>query len=243
MAYRIGLCIALVSLVSCGDDDGTAGGEDSGALIADSGSSSDGGNVHVDSAVPPPPSECATDDDCSDNVYCNGAEVCDDGECKNGAAVACDDGIACTTDICLEAARTCRPLPPDLDGDGHFDVRCVDENDTPFGRDCDDGDPLRFPGNIEVCDESHHDEDCDPNTNGEKDNDNDDTYDIECCNPITDEEGSDLRCGTDCNDLQANVSPNASEVCDQFDNDCDGDTDEGVKIKLYIDRDFDGHLG
>ncbi|MEM7449618.1 MAG: hypothetical protein AAF355_15390 [Myxococcota bacterium] len=37
---------------------------------------------------------------CADADLCSGAEVCSDGECIEGAPVACDDGIACTSDSC-----------------------------------------------------------------------------------------------------------------------------------------------
>lgn len=45
---------------------------------------------------------------------------------------------------------------------------------------------------------------------------------------------------TDCNDLNAAVNPDATEVCDGIDNDCDGQTDEGVQTTFYADVDGDG---
>jgi hypothetical protein len=50
---------------------------------------------------------CATDADCDDNVFCNGAEKCTDGKCLNGPAPNCDDSIACTTDACVESSKSC----------------------------------------------------------------------------------------------------------------------------------------
>lgn len=45
----------------------------------------------------------------------------------------------------------------------------------------------------------------------------------------------------DCNDNNAAIHPGATEVCDGVDNDCDGQTDEGVKTTFYRDADNDGY--
>ncbi|WP_225411722.1 putative metal-binding motif-containing protein [Stigmatella hybrida] len=45
--------------------------------------------------------------------------------------------------------------------------------------------------------------------------------------------------GTDCTDTAPNTHPGATEICDDQDNDCDGDTDEGVATNWYPDQDGD----
>jgi hypothetical protein len=49
---------------------------------------------------------------------------------------------------------------PDADGDGHPSQTCGGA----LNDDCDDNDSNRYPGNPEVCDDTGHDEDCDPCT-------------------------------------------------------------------------------
>ena len=48
--------------------------------------------------------------------------------------------------------------------------------------------------------------------------------------------------GTDCNDNDPKISPNAPEICDGKDNNCNGQIDEGLPISTYCeDDDGDGH--
>jgi len=50
---------------------------------------------------------CSGDEDCDDGNFCNGAESCVDGVCQSGPTVDCDDGIACTADLCNESNDSC----------------------------------------------------------------------------------------------------------------------------------------
>jgi hypothetical protein len=118
----------------------------------------------------------------------------------------------------------------DADGDGHDAIDCG-------GDDCDDADPRRFPGNVELCDEEHLDEDCDPETYGARDVDQDGFDDATCCNVESDDT---LRCGSDCDDSRPTVHPTAPEACDGLDNDCNGAIDD-ASLRVYcVDADGDG---
>ena len=181
----------------------------------------DGGDASV--------ARCVADDECSDD-FCAGEQRCIPGAAEADARgcvtirEACDEGEICDAAMrrCL---RTCLG-PRDADGDGVDSIACG-------GDDCDDDDPRRFPGNVEVCDAEGVDEDCDPTTFGDRDEDRDDQIDAACCNRGEDGE---LRCGEDCDDSRANVSRLAVEVCDGIDNDCDPTT-----FALGEDDDGDGY--
>lgn len=127
-----------------------------------------------------------------------------------------------TVSITLSIEEEC----PDNDGDQYTDSACG-------GIDCDDTDPAVRPGATEICLNSK-DDDCD----GEVDeticsdcNDNDgDGYG----NPASD----DCTHSTlDCNDNDSAVHPQAQEICDGYDNDCDGSP-----AANEIDSDEDGYM-
>ena len=120
----------------------------------------------------------------------------------------------------------------DADGDGHASPACG-------GRDCDDSDPNRYPGNVEVGDPEGHDEDCDLLTLGgpSSDYDNDGFVSNRACNLQAD---GTLLCGTDCNDNDGAINPDQLDFCDGIDNNCDGVfDDEGGDTPWYPDEDRD----
>jgi subtilisin family serine protease len=56
----------------------------------------------------------ANDANCSNGLYCDGAEWCDpDFDCQAGTAVDCDDGIGCTDDSCNEVTDSCDNIASD----------------------------------------------------------------------------------------------------------------------------------
>jgi hypothetical protein len=174
-------------------------------------------------------------EDCNDAdaaVFPGAEEVCDgfDNDCDGDR----DEGVT------LEAWI-------DLDGDGYGDEATPGEfcaipggwaaNDD----DCDDADDAINPDADETCDGV--DEDCD----GEIDNGATDLHDTwpdadgdgfgdavgEVLSECTTGEGR-VENGGDCDDADASVNPGATELCDDIDQDCDGDPLDG------LDSDGDG---
>lgn len=76
--------------------------------------------------------------------------------CLGDAPIVCDDGDACTNDVCDSDTGTCS-FPPksfDLDGDGHKGPIPGVLPGAPgsCGDDCNDTSAAAFPGGVEVCD-------------------------------------------------------------------------------------------
>ncbi len=88
--------------------------------------------------------------------------------------------------------------------------------------DCDDADGQVHPGATETWYDGV-DQDCDGND--------------------TDQDGDGFEVGDDCDDTRTEVYPDAEELCDELDNDCDGDVDLGVPdgTVVYVDADGDGY--
>ncbi|MBX7196682.1 MAG: hypothetical protein K1X94_31810 [Sandaracinaceae bacterium] len=179
---------------------------------------------------------CTGDDECFDGLFCNGRERCEPmAEGADGRGCVGARGRPCLdAQLCEEADDRCVTdcgVERDADGDGLDAAECG-------GRDCDDGDALRFPGNVEVCDGEGHDEDCDPTTFGPRDMDRDGAIDAACCN----EDATGTRsCGDDCDDTRRSVRPAGIELCNGFDDDCNGMEDDGVLVPLFADGDRDLH--
>jgi hypothetical protein len=112
--------------------------------------------------------------------------------------------------------------------------------------DCNDFSNLMFPGSMEICNSS--DDDCD----GMTDEGVNYTYYLDADSdgygyPYSMYFGCSLPVGyaifnTDCNDAMPNVNPAAIEICNNFDDDCDGTADDGLTfVNYYVDADGDGY--
>ncbi len=189
-------------------------------------------------------------------------------DCDDADALVRPDGV----ELCNGIDDDCDGLtddedtvsaPPawydDLDGDGFGDpasqvLACTAPAGTiAVGGDCDDTTSAVKPGQAEVC--NGVDDDCDGLTDDDDtgvsgkvdwfgDGDSDGfgvASDVvnACSAPggYTGDTG-------DCDDADATVNPNASELCDGIDNDCDGTVDEASAIdavSFYVDSDGDGY--
>lgn len=101
--------------------------------------------------------------------------------------------------------RTPRP-GEDADGDGYVSAAAG-------GDDCNDADPQIYPGRTEIPDA--RDDDCDAATIGFKDDDRDGYIDAAVLNP-----GGGY--GEDCDDSTAAIRPDAQELPNRLDDNCDG---------------------
>ncbi|MBN2493817.1 MAG: hypothetical protein JXR96_04430 [Deltaproteobacteria bacterium] len=169
------------------------------------------------------------DDPCDDGDPCTKDDVCADGLCA-GTPYSCNDGNPCTDDIC-NGDGTCRNEPLDQDGDGHPSGACG-------GDDCDD-DPQAcgagcYPGNADpdICD--GHDQDCDGQTDEDPDllwyfdSDGDGYGDPATAVSFCVRPSGMVADGTDCDDGERSVHPDAREICNNADDDCDGIVDDGL---------------
>ena len=143
----------------------------------------------------------------------------------------------------------------DSDGDGWGDAEveaCEQPSDAvDVDGDCDDGDAAVNPDADEICDGI--DNDCDGTIDPADSTDAATWYADADGDGFGDPGSSATSCtepsgyGTDtsdCDDADAAVNPDAEEVCDGIDNDCDGTTDPDSSVDAgtwYVDDDGDGH--
>ncbi|MCB9796316.1 MAG: hypothetical protein H6741_26780 [Alphaproteobacteria bacterium] len=183
---------------------------------------------------------CEECDDADRAVNPSATEVCDgqDNDCDGEADV---DAVDAAT------------WYQDADGDGYGDADLTTEAcEAPSGyvddhEDCDDRDGDAYPGATEVCDGV--DNDCDGQRDEEAsdaatwyaDTDGDGYGNASFSQEDCDQPQGYVSNADDCDDDEPLAWTGASERCDEVDNDCDGDTDEGVETDWYLDYDGDGY--
>lgn len=140
-----------------------------------------------------------------------------------------------TTTATVNAAT---PGPPptwykDIDNDGYSNGQIIVNCTQPNGYkpasaliattgDCNDNDPLQFPGQIWYKD-------------ADNDGYSDGTTKIQCTKPSNHKAASQLVATSgDCNDTKAAINPAATETCNGIDDDCDGIVDDGLANLTYI---------
>jgi len=178
-------------------------------------------------------------DDCNDtnaSIHPGGTEICNllDDDC---------DGLV------DEGVQTIFYADADNDGYGNAAVTIM-ACTAPSGYvanddDCNDSNSTVHPGATETC--NLIDDDCDGLIDENilntfyADTDNDGYGDVNTTIEACLAPNGYVSDHTDCDDSNTAIHPNATETCNNIDDDCDGLIDEGVKITVYADGDGDGY--
>jgi len=209
------------------------------------GATNTGGNA---GAPPIRPEHCEANSDCDDGLFCNGVELCLTLPGEEFKVCMGREHGPCAKNYCNEIDK-CDCNHSDEDGDNAKVEGCAMPGDS---IDCDDNDRTRAPGKPEECgNDKLHDEDCDDTTFGNKDTDGDQVVDQDCANeldyqPLFFRPSKPLTShGTDCDDRDRLTNPDAEEICDRRDNNCNGQIDEVAEGKgtVYYEDLDDDHWG
>ncbi|MCC7538823.1 MAG: hypothetical protein IT379_21540, partial [Deltaproteobacteria bacterium] len=135
---------AVAFAAACGGDGG------GGNTTTDTGPRDTGADAGADTG----PSDCTSDVECPDDgVFCNGRFRCQGGRCVAADIPTCNDGTACTQDMCMTVMDMCQNTPNDtLCPSGLTCVPgmgCVRAPACEFDSDC-EGDGI-FCNGDEVC--------------------------------------------------------------------------------------------
>jgi len=149
-----------------------------------------------------------------------------------------DTGDTAETGDTADTGDTGDTAVSDADHDGY----------TTAQGDCDDADAFVHPGSPEIC--NGKDDDCNSTVDDAPTDGTTWHYDFDG-DGYGDSGTSTVACeappgyvadATDCDDHAADVHPDAGEVCDGIDGDCDGVVDDGLTFSTwYADADVDGY--
>jgi len=239
------------------DDDTSVDNETEWFLDADSDGYGDSSNSIF--ACDQPSGRVSNDNDCNDYnsaINAGATEICDDidNDC---------DGRTDDDDAGMDIS-TANTWYLDSDGDGFGDL----ENTTlmcdwplgysPDSTDCNDSDYDINPDSTEICDEIDNncndliddaDSGLDTSTGSTfyLDSDSDGFGDASNTTLACESPSSYVSNSTDCDDLETLVNPDATEICDDIDNDCnslvddeDSGLDSSTASTFYFDSDEDG---
>jgi hypothetical protein len=179
----------------------------------------------------------------TDHTDCNDAEVL-----MNPGEVEICDGLDNNCDGSIDE-NLLSDYYPDLDGDGYGDLNGLIQSCVPVPNyiadftDCNDTDASINPGALELCNN------IDDNCNGVPDDgisvtyyldaDSDGFGDLTVTKDTCAAPAGYVLDNTDCNDADNTINPGAVEICDGFDQNCNGIADEGIGNTYYADADGD----
>ena len=221
-----------------GIDNDCDGGIDTGALDSQEYFTDNDGDGFGDSSqstfsCTQPSNSTLVDGDCDDTqstVHPQNFEICD------GLDNNCDG----STDENTAVDASTWYLDSDEDGYGGSTSLISCSAPTQYvgnSTDCDDTQSASFPQNTEICDglDNNCDGNIDENTavdastwylDADEDGFGDADLSLQRCN----QPNGYISDGTDCDDLNPQSNPNASEICDEQDNDCDGTIDNNDAV-------------
>ncbi|HYV94116.1 MAG TPA: MopE-related protein [Chitinophagales bacterium] len=182
---------------------------------------------------------------------CAGGDCNDNTNAANPVATEICDGIDNDCDSQIDEGLPLYTFYADADGDGFGNPSSTSQAcGQPSGyvsdnSDCNDASNAVHPGATETC--NSIDDNCNSSIDEGvqstfySDQDGDSYGNSSVTTQACSAPSGYVSNSTDCNDNSASVHPGASETCNSIDDNCNGQTDEGVLTTFYRDQDGDGY--